>query len=99
MDSSFTAFLWLNWVLVGFFFCLGWILMQAIYQAILWVLAKGRKTAGSWQLLSGQIVRPSRPWRLRMVKHARKPRLRLPSESEPFIAGYLTPSSAPKLTA
>ena len=42
MNIDFTAVLWLNWIIVGFLFCLGWILMQAIYAAILGVLARGR---------------------------------------------------------
>lgn len=42
MDVAFTAYHWLNVILTGFFFCLGWILMQAIYAAILAVLNRGR---------------------------------------------------------
>jgi hypothetical protein len=34
MSMDFTIYLWLNWILVGFFFGLGWQLANAIYTAI-----------------------------------------------------------------
>ena len=40
MDSSFTAYLWLNLILAGFFLGIGWIVAQAVYAAILWVLGR-----------------------------------------------------------
>jgi uncharacterized membrane protein YedE/YeeE len=42
MDMSFTAVLWLNWIIAGFLFGLGWILISAVYSAILWVLGQRR---------------------------------------------------------
>lgn len=42
MDISFTAYLWLNWLLVGFFLGIGWIIAGAIYSAILWVAGQRR---------------------------------------------------------
>lgn len=42
MEMAFTAYLWLNWILVGFFFGIGWIVAQAVYAAILWVLGQRR---------------------------------------------------------
>lgn len=40
MDISFTAYLWLNLILAGFFLGIGWIIAQAVYDAILWVLGR-----------------------------------------------------------
>jgi hypothetical protein len=40
MDIAFTAYLWLNVLLFGFFFGLGFQLAVAIYNAILWVLGR-----------------------------------------------------------
>jgi hypothetical protein len=42
MDMSFTAVLWLNWIIAGFLFSIGWIVASAIYSAILSVLNRGR---------------------------------------------------------
>lgn len=42
MDMSFTAVLWLNWIIAGFLFGLGWILINAVYSALLWVLGQRR---------------------------------------------------------
>lgn len=42
MDMSFTAVLWLNWIIAGFLFGLGRILISAVYDAILWVLGRRR---------------------------------------------------------
>jgi uncharacterized membrane protein YedE/YeeE len=42
MDVSFTPYLWLNLILFGFFFGLGWQLAAAIYSAILWVVGQRR---------------------------------------------------------
>jgi uncharacterized membrane protein YedE/YeeE len=42
MDISFTAYLWLNLILAGFFFGIGWIIAGAVYQAILWVAGQRR---------------------------------------------------------
>jgi hypothetical protein len=42
MDMSFTAVLWLNWIIAGFLFGLGWILISAIYDAALWTLGRRR---------------------------------------------------------
>lgn len=44
MDIAFTAYLWLNVILFGFFFGIGFVLAQAIYNAIVGVLAS-RRTA------------------------------------------------------
>jgi hypothetical protein len=41
MEVSFTAYHWLNAILFGFFFGIGWIVAQAIYAALLWVLSRG----------------------------------------------------------
>jgi hypothetical protein len=42
MEVAFTIYHWLNVILVGFFFGIGWIIAQAIYLAILAVLNRGR---------------------------------------------------------
>ena len=42
MDIGFTAYLWLNLILFGFFAGLGWQLAFAIYSAILWVVGQRR---------------------------------------------------------
>jgi len=42
MDVSFTAYLWLNLILAGFFLGLGWQLAVAIYTFVLWVLGQRR---------------------------------------------------------
>lgn len=42
MDMSFTEALWLNWIIVGFLFGLGRILISAIYDAALWTLGRRR---------------------------------------------------------
>lgn len=42
MDISFTTYLWVNIVLFGFFFGLGYFLASAIYNAIVWVIAQRR---------------------------------------------------------
>lgn len=42
MDISFTTYLWINLILAGFFFGLGWIVAQAVYTAILWVAGQRR---------------------------------------------------------
>lgn len=42
MDMTFTAVLWLNWIIAGFLFGIGWIVAQAIYDAVLWVLNRKR---------------------------------------------------------
>jgi len=42
MDISFTAYLWVNVLLFGFFFGLGFQLAVAIYNAILWVAGQRR---------------------------------------------------------
>lgn len=42
MDMAFTAVLWLNWIIAGLLFGIGWIIANAIYTAILWVLNRGR---------------------------------------------------------
>lgn len=42
MDVSFTAYLWLNLVLAGFFLGIGWQVAVAIYSAILWMLGQRR---------------------------------------------------------
>lgn len=42
MEIGFTAYLWLNWVLTGFFFGLGWFLANAVYNAIVWVIGQRR---------------------------------------------------------
>lgn len=42
MDMSFTALLWLNWIIAGLLGGIGWIIASAIYSAILWVLNRGR---------------------------------------------------------
>jgi uncharacterized membrane protein YedE/YeeE len=42
MDIAFTAYLWLNLILVGFFVGIGWILAGAVYSAILWVIGQRR---------------------------------------------------------
>lgn len=41
-DISFTAVLWLNWIIVGFLLGIGWIVAGAIYSFILWVLGQRR---------------------------------------------------------
>lgn len=46
MDIAFTGLLWLNWVIVGFLFGVGWIVAGAIYSAILSVLGRGRPPNG-----------------------------------------------------
>lgn len=43
MDISFTAYLWVNLILFGFFVGIGWIIASAVYAAILWILGQ-RKT-------------------------------------------------------
>lgn len=43
MDMSFTAVLWLNWIIAGFLFSVGWIIAGAVYSAILWVLGQRRQ--------------------------------------------------------
>lgn len=40
MEMDFTTYLWLNWILVGFFFGLGWQIANAIYSVILWALGQ-----------------------------------------------------------
>lgn len=45
MEISFTAYLWLNWLLVGFFVGVGLQIAAAIYAAILWVLGQRRPPA------------------------------------------------------
>lgn len=42
MDISFTAYLWINLILAGFFFGFGWQLATAVYNAILWVIGQRR---------------------------------------------------------
>lgn len=42
MDVGFTAYLWVNLILAGFFLGIGWQIAAAIYDAILWVLGKRR---------------------------------------------------------
>jgi hypothetical protein len=42
MDISFTAYLWLNLILAGFFLGIGWIIAGAVYAAILWVAGQRR---------------------------------------------------------
>lgn len=42
MDLSFTAYLWLNLLLAGFFVGIGWQIAYAIYSFILWVLGQRR---------------------------------------------------------
>lgn len=42
MDMSFTPFLWLNWMIAGFCFSIGYIVASAIYAAILSVLNRGK---------------------------------------------------------
>ena len=42
MDFAFTAYLWVNLILGGFFLGIGWIIAGAIYSAILWVLGQRR---------------------------------------------------------
>lgn len=42
MEIGFTAYLWLNWLLVGFFFGLGYFLASAIYNALVWLVSQRR---------------------------------------------------------
>lgn len=42
MEIDFTAYLWVNLVLAGFFLGLGWQLAFAIYSAILWIVGQRR---------------------------------------------------------
>lgn len=44
MSIDFTAYLWLNLILAGFFVGIGWQLAVAIYSFILWVLGQCRAT-------------------------------------------------------
>jgi hypothetical protein len=44
MDIGFTAYLWVNLILFGFFVGIGWVIARAVYEAILWVLGQ-RKPA------------------------------------------------------
>lgn len=44
MSIDFTAYLWLNLILAGFFVGIGWQLAVAIYSFILWVLGQRRAT-------------------------------------------------------
>lgn len=45
MVMDFTSYLWLNWILVGFFFGIGWQLATAIYNVVLWAVGQ-RRPAG-----------------------------------------------------
>lgn len=45
MDMSFTTLLWLNWIIAGFLFGVGWIVASAVYAALLSVLGRGRPPA------------------------------------------------------
>lgn len=42
MSIDFTPFLWLNWMIAGLCFTIGYIVASAIYAAILSVLNRGR---------------------------------------------------------
>lgn len=42
ISISFTAYLWLNWIIAGALFCLGWLLMSALWAAVVGVLSRGR---------------------------------------------------------
>lgn len=42
MDIGFTAYLWLNVIIFGFLFGVGWIIAGAVYAAILSVLGRGK---------------------------------------------------------
>lgn len=42
MNIDFTPFLWLNWMIAGFCFTIGYIVASAIYAAILSVLNRGK---------------------------------------------------------
>lgn len=45
MDMTFTAVLWLNWIIAGFLFAVGWQIATAVYSVILWALGH-RQPAG-----------------------------------------------------
>jgi hypothetical protein len=45
MDIGFTAYLWVNLILFGFFAGIGWVIARAVYEAILWVLGQRKPQA------------------------------------------------------
>lgn len=45
MNNAFTAYLWINWFATGFFAGIGAMAGYAIYCAIVWVAALGRRSA------------------------------------------------------
>jgi hypothetical protein len=42
MEIDFTAYLWLNLILAGFFLGIGWQVAYAIYSFVLWALGQRR---------------------------------------------------------
>lgn len=42
MVMNFTTYLSLNWALVGFCFGIGYFVASAIYNGLVWLLARGR---------------------------------------------------------